>query len=142
MESGRCEPDHSAYYLLMVASSPKSVGLGGDGDEIVAVAGVERTFGIKLDYADAPHWVTAGDLFASLDKALPQVERGRPDLWKRFAVALCGQTGVDPDDIEPNSPLLSQSRFWSRLADASAAVWLIAVVGLVVVIAVTALAWS
>lgn len=50
-----------------------SVGLGGDGDEIVAVADVERTFGIKLEYAD---WFTAGDLFASVEKALPQTERG------------------------------------------------------------------
>jgi hypothetical protein len=121
---------------------PKNVGLGGDGDEICAVADVERAFGIKLDYADGPHWLTAGDLFASVERALPEEQRGDPEVWKRFAVALCGQTGANPEEIEPNSPLLSQSRFWARVADVSALVWITVVAGFVVAIAVMAIAKS
>jgi hypothetical protein len=126
----------------MEEGPPKSVGLGGDGDEIFAVADVERTFGIKLNYADAPHWLTAGDLFASVQKALPEKQREGPEVWERFATALCGQTGVNPKDNEPSSPLLSQSRFWARLTDASALVWLIVVVGFVVAITLTTVARS
>jgi hypothetical protein len=123
----------------MEESSAKSVGLGGDGDEIFAVADVERAFGTRLDYADSPHWLTAGDLFASVERTLSEEQQGAPDLWERFAVALCSQTGVNPKDIEPNSPLLSPSRFWARLADVSALVWILVVVGFVVAIAVIAI---
>jgi hypothetical protein len=121
----------------VVENSPKSVGLGGDGDEIAAIDDVEREFGVKLDYTDASHWLTAGDVFTSLQKALPAEERNGPDLWRRFAVALCGQTGVNPDGIERGSPLLSESRFWARLADASAVVWIIAAAGFLVLLAMT-----
>ena len=114
---------------------PKSVGLGGDGDEIIAIDDVKRAFGVKLDYSDAPNWITAGDLFASLKKSLSDEERSKPDLWERFAAALSGQTGVSPNDIEEESPLLSESRFWARLADASAIVWIIAFLGLVLTLA-------
>jgi hypothetical protein len=126
----------------MNQSSPKSVGLGGDGDEIFAVADVERAFSIKLDYADASHWITAGDLFASVERVLPAEQRGEPEVWKRFVVALCAQTGVNPEDIEPNSPLLSQSRFWARVADVSASVWIAIAVGSVVAIAAITVAES
>ena len=44
----------------MIENSPKSVGLGGDGDEIAAIDDVERAFGVKLDYADVSRWLTAG----------------------------------------------------------------------------------
>ena len=115
-----------------------SVGLGGDGDEIAAIADVERAFGVRLDYADAAHWVTAGDVFASLQRALPAEQRNKQDVWDRFAEALSGETGVDPNDIARDSPLLSQSRLWTRVADASAAVWIIAALGLLVLLAVIA----
>ena len=124
----------------MDESPAKSVGLGGDGDEIFAIADVEHAFGIKLDYADAPQWLTAGDLFASVERALPDDKRGEPELWTRFAVALCGQTGVKPEIIEPSSPLLSHSRFCAKLADVSALLWIIVVVGFVTAIAVLAIA--
>jgi hypothetical protein len=65
--------------IEMETEAPKSVGLGGDGDEIAAITDVERALGVKLDYADAPHWRTAGDVFASICKALPaekQTEAG------------------------------------------------------------------
>ena len=126
-------------YPLAVAENPsRSVGLSGDGDEIAAIADVERTFGVKLDYADAQGWLTAGDVFTSLQRVLPAEELSKPDLWDRFAFALCEQTGVNPDDIDRHSPLLSASRFWARLADVSAAVWIVAFMGILVMLAAIA----
>ncbi|MBC2670545.1 hypothetical protein ACFOON_10680 [Novosphingobium piscinae] len=102
---------------------PKSVGLGGDGDEICAIESVERAFGVKLDKADASKWHTAGDVFASLRQALPNEVRDH-DLWPRFTEVLTEQTGVAPEAIEMASPLLSQSRLWVHVTNASAAAWI------------------
>lgn len=117
----------------MTATPPMSVGLGGDGDEIVAIDDVERAFGVKLDKADAAQWHTAGDVFVSLCKALPA---HNPDegLWSRFTEVLTDQTGVDPRSIEKDSPLLSQSRLWVHVANASAAVWIAAAVGMLALV--------
>jgi len=91
---------------------------------------------VKLDYADAPKWFTAGDVFRSLKKALPVEAQDGPDLWTHFADALSGQTGVNPDEIEPESPLLlSQSRLLARLADVSAFVWIAAFIGFCILLA-------
>ena len=114
-----------------MAITPVTVGLGGDGDEIAAINDVERAFGIKFDYSDASQWRTAGDVFDSLRKALPAEELDTPNLWERFAAAICGVTGVDPTTIERRSPLLSYSRFRARLANVSAVVWIITVLALV-----------
>ena len=116
--------------------TPQCVGLGGDGDEIEAITDVERAFGVKLDYSNAGRWSTAGDVFEALLASVPASEREQPDLWERFAIALCEITGVNPNAIEPASPLLSQSRLWARVADASAIVWIAAVVGLAGVIGI------
>jgi hypothetical protein len=116
--------------------TPQSVGLGGDGDEIEAITDVERAFGVKLDYSNAGRWITAGDVFEALLASVPASEREQPDLWERFAIALCEITGVNPNSIEPASPLLSQSRLWARVADASAIVWIAAAVGLAGVIGI------
>lgn len=118
------------YGWCVTNSPPKSVGLGGDGDEIAAIEDIERAFGVELNKADAARWVTAGDVFASLQRALPELERGKSDLWKRFAVALSSETGVRPDDIGFDSPLLSQSRLWVRVSNASAGIWVAAAVGM------------
>lgn len=118
---------------------PVSVGLGGDGDEIAAIQDVERLFGVRLNDADAPRWFTAGDVFASLKEALSEKGAEEPDIWKRFADCLAGHTGVDAALIKPESPLLSESRVWVRLADAPAYVWLAAVVIIVVVAALASL---
>jgi len=128
----------SAITLIVTENHSRSVGLGGDGDEIEAIADIERTFGVKLDYTDAQDWLTAGDVFTSLQKVLPPEELSRPDLWNRFAFVLCEQTGVNPDDIGPDSLLLSESRFWARLADVSAMVWIVAFVGILLMVAATA----
>jgi hypothetical protein len=109
---------------------PNTVGLGGDGDEIAAIDGVERAFSVQLDKADAPEWHTAGDVFASLLKALPADLRSDDGLWQRFTEVLADQTGADPKAIERDSPLLSQSRLWVHVANASALVWSAAVVGM------------
>ncbi|MFD0846780.1 hypothetical protein [Sphingosinicella xenopeptidilytica] len=138
METGYCGENHCGYPLLVMGSSSKSVGLGGDGDEIAAIADIERTFGVKLDYTDAQGWLTAGDVFTSLQKVLPAEELSNPELWNRFAFALCEQTGVNPYDIDRDSLLLSESRFWARLADVSAAVWIVAFMGILVMLAVIA----
>jgi hypothetical protein len=116
-----------------------SVGLGGDGDEIAAIADVEHAFGVKLDYSDAPRWRTAGDVFDSLLKALPDDETGENDVWDRFATALSAETGVDTKKLERASPLLSDSRFWAQVASASAVVWVVVVLGVLSAIAVGAL---
>lgn len=107
----------------MNATPPKSVGLGGDGDEIAAIDDVERAFGVTLNKAEAAQWHTAGDVFASLCKVLP-ADTPKAELWSRFTEVLTDQTGVDPKAIEKDSPLLSQSRIWVHIANASAAVWI------------------
>ena len=92
-----------------------SVGLGGDGDEIAAVQEVERIFGVKIDYTDAPKWVTAGDLFSSLLEQLPKDDAAKAETWTRFAEAITRETGVDPALISLASPLLSTTRvpYWA-----------------------------
>ena len=107
----------------------QSVGLGGDGDEIAAIEEVEAAFGVRLDYSDASNWLTAGDVYQALCRALPADEAAKPDLWDRFADALTRETGVDPKSIRAESTLLSQTRFWARLADANAVVWVLVVIG-------------
>lgn len=67
----------------------------------------------------------------SLCKALPAdgADDGR---WSRFTEILTDQAGVDPQAIEKDSPLLSQSRLWVHIANASAVVWIAAAVGMLV----------
>ncbi|MCJ2182387.1 hypothetical protein MTR62_06680 [Novosphingobium sp. 1949] len=115
----------------MGATSPSSVGLGGDGDELFAIDDVERAFGVELDKADASRWHTAGDLFASLCEKLP-VDARHEEIWPRFTEVLTSQTGVDPNAIETESPLLTQSRFWVHVVNVSAAAWIASAVGLLV----------
>lgn len=103
---------------------PKSVGLGGDGDEIFAVEGVERAFGVTLDKGDAQHWLTAGDLFLSLCNVLPAEDRDDSKTWVRFTEALAKETGVDPTAIERDSPLLEHPPFSVQIANASVAIWI------------------
>ncbi|WP_397597984.1 hypothetical protein [Sphingorhabdus sp.] len=116
---------------------PNSVGLGGDGDEIDAIEDVERVFGVTLDKADAPYWLTAGDVYASLCRALPAEVPVDGDTWDRFTEALAYQTGVDPKLIEKDSPMLEHPFFWVQIADASLAIWITIGASILVL-----LAWS
>ncbi|OYX50832.1 MAG: hypothetical protein B7Y97_06335 [Sphingomonas sp. 32-66-10] len=103
----------------MDQNKPASVGLGGDGDEIAAIDEIEMTFGVTLDYADAPTWQTAGDVFRSLQNSLPADVALAPDTWDRFAAALTHETGVDPATITPDSPLLDEAISWRGLGNLS-----------------------
>ncbi|MBA4763336.1 hypothetical protein [Sphingomonas sp.] len=103
----------------MDENKPASVGLGGDGDEIAAIDEIEMTFGVTLDYADAPTWQTAGDVFRSLQNSLPADVALAPDTWDRFATALTHETGVDPATITPDSPLLDEAISWRGLGNLS-----------------------
>ncbi|WP_209349256.1 hypothetical protein [Pontixanthobacter sp. CEM42] len=93
-----------------------SVGLAGDGDEIWAIEEVERAFDVKLDKEDAPNWVTAGDVFASLQKKLPDSVHLESELWDKFAVALSQETAVDPKTLSPDSPLILEGHPWRKIS--------------------------
>ena len=47
-----------------------SIGLGGDGDEVDAIERVEAAFGMHFDHADCEAFVTVGDVWRSLLRAL------------------------------------------------------------------------
>ncbi|HEV7288544.1 hypothetical protein [Sphingomonas sp.] len=115
---------------------PASVGFGSDGDEIAAINEIEITFGVTLDYADAPTWQTAGDVFRSLQSRLPADVANTPDTWNRFAAALTHETGVDSTTITPESPLLDEGSSWRGLGNLSRmmAVLLIASAAIVVLL--------
>lgn len=104
------------------------LGLWGDGDEIDAVTDVEAAFGVKLDYTHASEWLTTGDVFEALLKALPPGQGDRDEVWTRFAEAISQQTDVDPAKILPSTLLLipkSQTLYaqllWAGIAVAGVA---------------------
>jgi hypothetical protein len=94
---------------------PHSLGLGGDGDEIAAIAEVEHRLEVRLDYSDARSWTTVGDVYAALQRALPAERAAALDTWARFADAIFMETGVDPSRVQPETLLLGQHRFDRRL---------------------------
>lgn len=94
---------------------PRSLGLGGDGDEIAAIKEVERCFGVRLDYSNSQSWKTAGDVFAALQRALPAKRATEHDTWARFAEAISLETGVDHSLVTHQTLLLGQHRFDRRL---------------------------
>ena len=96
-----------------------SVGLVGDGDEVAAIEDVEGEFGVALDKRDAALWLTAGDVFASLLKALPSDAATDSAAWERFGRSLCRETGMNPFLFSKNSPLLLPDRgFWAGFGEA------------------------
>jgi hypothetical protein len=133
--TGHCDGSDKLYLRTMNAVSPKSVGLGGDGDEIAAIDDVEHAFGVTLDKADAQKWHTAGDVYLSLCNALPKGTRDDSDLWVRFTEALAAGTGMDPQGIEKDSPLLAERLFWTQVANASAIVCIIIAAGMIALVA-------
>ncbi|MFC4254895.1 hypothetical protein GRI97_05625 [Altererythrobacter xixiisoli] len=97
-----------------------SLGLGGDGDEVVAIENVEHCFGVQLDYDMAPNWRTVGDVFTALQSAcqsaqqpcMPPAPGDDGSDWHRFAEAICAETGVAPDRIDRDTLLLR--RHWHQ----------------------------
>lgn len=123
-------------YDLLMETRPRSVGLGGDGDEISAIEEVEAEFNVTLDYTNAYEWATAGDVYAALCMALPAGEADQPDVWDRFARALCRETGISPSDITRESELLSEGGIWVHVANGSAALWIA-----IAILAVAGIGW-
>lgn len=94
---------------------PRSLGLGGDGDEIAAIKEVEQRFSVRLDYSNSQSWTTAGDVFAALQEALPAERAAAYDTWARFAEAISLETGVDASRVAHKTLLLGQHRFDRRM---------------------------
>jgi len=114
----------------------QSVGLGGDGDEIAAIGEVEKAFGVTLDYGSAHEWRTAGDVYAALLRELPAGAADQPDTWRRFAIAICEETGTFPSSIGPESALLAEPGIWVHVANASALFW-----SVIAIVAIVGLGW-
>ena len=93
---------------------PATLGLWGDGDEIAAIEEVEERFGVKLDTSTAASWLTVGDAFAALQRALPPNEEQTAETWLSFATAISIETGVDPRYVQPTTLLLGTRRFGWR----------------------------
>ncbi len=121
----------------MDENKPVSVGLCGDGDEIAAIDEIEMTFGVTLDYSDAPTWQTAGDVFRSLQSSLPAHVANAPDTWDRFVAVLTNVSGGDAAKITPESPLIDATHPWRGLSNLSSmmAAMLIASLALVALLA-------
>jgi len=117
-------PDRLGHALRVNPRPYHSVGLGGDGDEIAAVHEVENEFGVRLDYADAHNWTTAGDVYAALRRALPPDAADKSDVWDRFANALCRETGVRAATLTLETELLCDDGIWIHVANGSAMLWL------------------
>ena len=67
----------------------KTIGLGGDGDEVDAIERVEAAFGIVFDHADCERFVTVGDVWRALltelgvDEASAEAEAAWPTtVWE------------------------------------------------------------
>ena len=105
-----------------------SVGLAGDGDEIAAISDVEREFGITFDPDDAPGWFTAGNLFESLRAKLSGSSLSDREMWERFAIALSQETGVDPQSLSRESPLILDGHPWRNVHDLLGRMWFVLLV--------------
>lgn len=80
--------------------------LVGDGDEVDAVRSVEREFDVTMDILSTPNWQTVGDLYAALERALPEYLVKQPSTWKRVCWALARESDDDPAQISPATRLL------------------------------------
>ena len=83
-----------------------SVGLGGDGDEVVAIENAFARFGVDVPVQDTANWLTVGDAWSSLCRTLPKAS-SQPDAFLRFCTALASETGADPKLIGHDSRLLA-----------------------------------
>lgn len=75
----------------------KSIGLGGDGDEVDAIERVEAWFGIAFDPRACEGFVTVGDVWRALLEELGASRAGAPS-WPDF-VRLLGEETMAEDDL-------------------------------------------
>ncbi|WP_447728745.1 hypothetical protein [Sphingomonas koreensis] len=123
------------------APAPATLGLASNSDEIAAIDEVEAEFGVTIDYADAPQWRTAGDVFGSLLTQLPAGQANDPEIWERFVRALSQTTDVDPEAITRDTPLADEVQAWRGLGGLSAALLLLLIgMALVVILGAVILA--
>jgi len=80
--------------------------LVGDGDELAAVASVEREFGVRIDTTDAAAWATVGNVFAALLRSIPEYDARQPSTWRRFCRALAEESEDEPGQIAESTRLL------------------------------------
>jgi len=75
----------------------KSIGLGGDGDEVDAIERVEARFGIAFDHAACARFATVGDVWRAL---LRELESGGAEAprWPDF-VRLLGEETVAEGEL-------------------------------------------
>lgn len=88
---------------------------------------MEAEFGVTIDYAEAPQWRTAGDLFQSLLAQLPAGQANDPEIWERFARALSQATDTDSETILPETPLADEVQAWRGLNALSSMLLLLAI---------------
>lgn len=77
----------------------ESIGLGGDGDEVDAIARVEERFGIAFDIEDCERFVTVGDVWRALLGEAGMSEADAGPLWPAFVAAL-GEETLRKDDFD------------------------------------------
>lgn len=77
----------------------ESIGLGGDGDEVDAIARVEERFGVAFDIEDCARFVTVGDVWRALLAALGASEADPAGLWPDFVRAL-GEESLAGDEYD------------------------------------------
>lgn len=88
----------------------RSLGLGGDGDEVDAIEEVERALGVAFDIGDCERFVTVGDVWQAVLKEvqLSQAQAEAGELWRRVAAAISAETGVDADQVGRDTLLLGE----------------------------------
>ena len=89
----------------------KSIGLGGDGDEVDAIERVEGAFGVLFDHPDCEAFATVGDVWRALLKELrvKEVSADREAAWAKMVWAL-GEEILDERqclEVSPETRLIS-----------------------------------
>jgi len=81
----------------------RSLGLGGDGDEVDAIERVEATFGVAFASEHCERFITVGDVWKALRGQLSLGEQEAAPLWNRF-VALLGEETLSEDELREIGP--------------------------------------
>jgi hypothetical protein len=83
----------------------QTLGLWGDGDEIWAIEEAFAAVGLDVPVADAPHWITVGNLWDSVCRISPEKSE-EAEHWNRFRQALSQETNVDWTKVERTTLLI------------------------------------